>query len=149
MWRKKLHKSGTRHSANGKWSKSNRWRSNKVRHLLMRPYVSLWCFLQLQKNNKLRWLWMKVIKIPLSMCFNKTYVVTESVSGLINDSTEVSLASLQSWTVQKRPGIWHYIKKMCRLSSLAVCFSETKWEHSMSLKKVEQLLQFSLMAQHV
>lgn len=39
---------------------------------------------------------MKVIKIPLSMCFNKTYVVTESVSGLINDSTEVSLASLQS-----------------------------------------------------
>lgn len=35
---------------------------------------------------------MKVIKIPLSMCFNKTFFVTKSVSGLINDSTEVSLA---------------------------------------------------------
>lgn len=50
---------------------------------------------------------MKAIKVPPSMCFNETYVVTKSVSGLIMESTEVSLAfySTELFKKQLEPGI--------------------------------------------
>lgn len=50
---------------------------------------------------------MKVIKVPPSVCFNDTCVVTKRVSGLIMESTEVSLAfcSAELFKKQLEPGI--------------------------------------------